>query len=175
MRLYRRSRRALSLERRLPAQVAGGGVRDGVAQLGVGDARDLGLDIGRKGQLGRGGAHLRPRGRALGRLDVAHAEAERVHRDAAAAELLEDRVGEQRELLRPGGGGGANHEDAAVDADRPRARGDAAAHGGLPVARGDGRGLDGVRDAQAPLAREHQPERLQPQARPLHGPACSSS
>jgi hypothetical protein len=159
----------------VPAQTLRGGAGDGLAQHGVGDALDDGLDGGGEGHLGRRGAHLGSRGRALRRVDVTDAEAERLHGHAAAAELVEDGVGEERQLLRPGGRGGADHEHAAIEPDRARPRGDAAAHGGLPVARGDGRGLDRAGHAQPPIAREHEPERLQrSRARP-HEPACSSS
>ena len=75
---------------------------DGVAQLGVGDALDHGLDRGWERHLGGRRAHLGARGRALGRVDGADLEAELGDVDAAPAELGEDGVGEERELLRPG-------------------------------------------------------------------------
>jgi hypothetical protein len=136
-------------------------VGDGGAQLRVGDAGDLGAQVAGERDLGGRGADFVARRGALGGIDVADAEAQGVDGDAAGAELGADGLGEHGELLRPGRRGGAHVEDAAVEAERAGARGDAAADGGFPVAVGDGGGLDGAGDAEGRVAVQDAAEGLE--------------
>ncbi|MFT3766572.1 MAG: RNA methyltransferase [Minicystis sp.] len=135
-------------------------MRDRLAQLRIGDARQLGAHLGRQRRVRRRGADLVTQRRTLRRVDVAHAKAQRLHLHPARAELLEDRLRQQRQLLRPGRARRAHHEDTAIQPHGLGARRDAAADGGLPVTGRDRRGLDGGRWAEARLPLEHEAQRL---------------
>jgi hypothetical protein len=87
---------------RLPSEILRGGPRDGSAQVGVGNTRELVPHFVGQRHLGWLGARLVALGGALGSVDEADAEPKRIHAKPSRPELLDDGGRKERQLLGPG-------------------------------------------------------------------------
>jgi hypothetical protein len=127
----------------LPREVRARRLLDDSAEIGIGDLRDRGLQLGAQRDGRRDDARGATLGRALRRIERSDPEAQLIDGVTAQAEARDELRSKHLQLVGPDAGGHLHEQDAALERDGMRTVGDPGADGELPLAHRDGRAAPG--------------------------------